>query len=127
MTKLLSALLAVCALALFPAASNAAPAAAPGLSSQSYRLTTVSWVISTQGDMKEDNRYVQLIGRVTKRVGDEAFLFTDGTGTVKLDSEKFELPIGPKIVIGGRIDQAFLGLGDLEVDVREWHFPKKHK
>jgi uncharacterized protein YdeI (BOF family) len=67
---------------------------------------------------------VTLIGHVTGRDGDD-YLFTDGTGTVRLDGEKFELPIGPKIVIGGRIDQAYLGFGNLEVDVRNWHYAKK--
>ena len=89
-----------------------------------YHLTTVSWVIATRNNINKDDRYVTLIGHVTGRTGDETFFFTDGTGTVRLDSEKFELPIGPKIVIGGRIDQAFLGIGDLEVDVRHWHYAK---
>jgi uncharacterized protein YdeI (BOF family) len=83
-----------------------------------YHLTTVSWVVATQNDLDKDDRYVTLIGQVTGRQGDETFFFTDGTGTVRLDSEKFELPIGPRIVVGGRIDQAYLGIGHLEVDVR---------
>ena len=87
-----------------------------------YHLTTVSWVVATRNNIDKDDRYVTLIGRVTGRQGDETFFFTDGTGTVRLDSENFELPIGPKIVIGGRIDQAYLGFGHLEVDVRNWHY-----
>jgi hypothetical protein len=43
---------------------------------------------------------------------------------VRLDGEKFELPVGPKIAIGGRVDQAYLGFGHLEVDVRNWHYAK---
>ena len=92
----------------------------------SYHLTTVSWVVATRDDMSKDDRYVNLIGHVTGREGSETYFFTDGTGTVRLDSEKFELPVGPKIVIGGRIDQAYLGFGHLEVDVRDWHFAKRH-
>ncbi len=98
-----------------PAVAQAAP----------YHLTTVSWVIATRDDIAKDDRYVTLIGHVTRRLGDETFLFTDGTGTVRLDSEDFELPIGPKISIGGRIDQAYLGFGHLEVDVRSWHFVRR--
>jgi len=90
-----------------------------------YHLTTVSWVIATRNNIDKDDHYVTLIGHVTGREGDETFFFTDGTGTVRLDSEKFELPIGPKIVVGGRIDQAYLGFGHLEVDVRNWHYAKK--
>ncbi len=90
-----------------------------------YHLTTISWVVATRNDIDKDDRYVTLIGRVTGRTGDEDYFFTDGTGTVRLDSANFELPIGPKIVVGGRIDQAYLGFGHLEVDVRRWHFANK--
>jgi uncharacterized protein YdeI (BOF family) len=89
-----------------------------------YHLTTVSWVVATRNDIDKDDRYVTLIGHVTGRDGDEDYFFTDGTGTVRLDSEKFELPIGPRLEIGGRIDQAYLGIGHLEVDVRHWHFAR---
>jgi uncharacterized protein YdeI (BOF family) len=99
--------------------SQAAPAQPP------YHLTTVSWVIASRNNLDADDKYVTLIGHITGREGDETYFFTDGTGTVRLDSENFELPVGPKLVIGGRIDQAYLGFGHLEVDVRNWHFPKK--
>jgi uncharacterized protein YdeI (BOF family) len=89
-----------------------------------YHLTTVSWVVATRNNLDDDDRYVTLIGHVTGRQGDEEYFFTDGTGTVRLDSADFELPVGPKIVIGGRIDQAYLGFGHLEVDVRNWHYAK---
>jgi uncharacterized protein YdeI (BOF family) len=90
-----------------------------------YHLTTVSWIISTRDNLNVDDRYVTLIGQVTKRIGDEEYLFTDGTGTVRLDSGDFELPVGVKLVIGGRIDQAYLGFGHLEVDVRHWRYARK--
>jgi uncharacterized protein YdeI (BOF family) len=90
-----------------------------------FHLTTVSWVIATRDNLDDDDRYVTLIGRVTGRDGDEDYFFTDGTGRVRLDSSAFELPIGPRIVIGGRVDQAYLGIGHLEVDVRTWRFAKR--
>jgi hypothetical protein len=90
-----------------------------------YHLATISWIVATRDDIDKDDRYVTLIGHVTGRAGDETYFFTDGTGTVRLDSEDFELPVGPRIVIGGRIDQAYLGFGHLEVDVRNWHYAKK--
>ncbi|MCE0522372.1 MAG: hypothetical protein LV480_05620 [Methylacidiphilales bacterium] len=89
-----------------------------------YHLTTVSWVIATRNNLNMDDHYVTLIGHVTGRQGDDTYFFTDGTGTVRLDSGKFELPVGPKIVVGGRIDQAYLGFGHLEVDVRQWNYAK---
>jgi len=117
MKKILWALWAVSA--LLGASTTFSPAAPPPL----YHLTTVSWVIATRDNMDKDDRYVTLIGHVTGRDGDN-YLFTDGTGTVRLDSENFKLPIGPKIVVGGRIDQAYLGIGHLEVDVRRWHLAR---
>lgn len=117
MKKTLWALLAISTLlGVSTTVSNAAPP---------YHLTTVSWVVATRNDLDKDDRYVTLIGQVTRRAGDETFFFTDGTGTVRLDSENFELPIGPRIVVGGRIDQAYLGFGHLEVDVRQWHYAKR--
>jgi uncharacterized protein YdeI (BOF family) len=119
MKKLLLVLLAAPALlGISTTISQADPAPA-------YHLTTVSWVIATRNNVNKDDRYVTLIGHVTGRTGDETFFFTDGTGTIRLDSEKFELPIGAKIVVGGVIDHAILGIGDLEVDVRHWHYAKK--
>jgi len=95
-----------------------------GETEPSYHLTTVSWVVASQNDLKVDDRYVTLIGHVTQKIGDDSYWFTDGTGSVRLDSGKFDLPVGPKVVIGGRIDQAYLGIGNLEVDVRRWHLAK---
>jgi uncharacterized protein YdeI (BOF family) len=116
MKKILWAFLAITAfLGVSTASSHAAPP---------YHLTTVSWVVATRNDLDKDDRYVTLIGHVTGRAGDEDYFFTDGTGTVRLDSEKFELPVGPRIEIGGRIDQAYLGFGHLEVDVRQWHYAR---
>jgi uncharacterized protein YdeI (BOF family) len=90
-----------------------------------YHLTTVSWVVATRNNIDKDDRYVTLIGQVSGRTGTEGYFFTDGTGTVRLDSEDFRLPIGPRIVVGGRIDQAYLGFGHLEVDVRNWHYARR--
>lgn len=122
MKKILWGLAAVsCLLTLTTTFAAAQPAPPPP---HPYHLTTASWVIASRNDLNKDDRYVTLIGRVTGRTGDETYFFTDGTGTIRLDSEKFELPVGPKIVVGGRIDQAYLGFGHLEVDVRNWHYAK---
>ncbi len=120
MMKPLGAFLTAAALfGVLPSFSHAAPAPTP------YHLTSVSWVVASRNDLDQDDRYVTLIGQVTHREGDETYYFTDGTGTVRLDSENFQLPIGPRIVIGGRIDQAYLGFGHLEVDVRQWRYAKR--
>jgi uncharacterized protein YdeI (BOF family) len=118
MTK---SILFLVSLTLLLGASTTRSQAAPA---PPYHLTSVSWVLATRDNLNADDRYVTLIGHVTRRAGDETYWFTDGTGSVRLDSEDFELPVGPKLVIGGRIDQAYLGFGHLEVDVRRWHFAK---
>jgi uncharacterized protein YdeI (BOF family) len=89
-----------------------------------YHYTTVRWVVNTRDDLDMDDRYVTLIGHVTRHIDGEEYWFTDGTGSVRLDSEDFDLPVGKKVIIGGRIDQAYLGFGHLEVDVRHWRYAK---
>jgi uncharacterized protein (TIGR00156 family) len=116
MRKIHIAFFAVSAfLGFFSRPAAAAPAG------PAYHLTTVGWVVATRDNLDVDDRYVTLVGRVTRRIGDDEYWFTDGTGSVRLDSEDFDLPIGQKIILGGRIDQAYLGFGHLEVDVRRWH------
>jgi len=83
-------------------------------------------VLATRNNLDNDDKYVTLIGRVTGRDDGGDYFFTDGTGTVRLDPNDFVLPVGPRIVIGGRIDQAYLGIGHLEVDVRNWHYAKRN-
>jgi len=112
------------ATALFAVSATATHAAPPPAKAHPYHLTTVSWVVANRNNLSVDDNYVTLIGRVTGRRGDETFIFSDGTGTIRLDSANFELPVGPRIVVGGRIDQAYLGFGHLEVDVRSWHYAK---
>jgi uncharacterized protein YdeI (BOF family) len=87
-----------------------------------YHHTTVNWVVANRDNLGVDDNYVTLVGHVTRRMGDEEYWFTDGTGSVRLDSENFDLPLDTRIVVGGRIDEAYLGFGHLEVDVRHWHY-----
>jgi uncharacterized protein YdeI (BOF family) len=114
MKKLACLLLALGALST--ATASAAPHPRP------YHFTPVSWIVSTRNNIDVDDRYVTIIGHVTRRIGDDEYWFSDGTGSVRLDSENFDLPVGRRIAIGGRIDQAYLGFGHLEVDVLRWHY-----
>jgi len=114
----------VLTLSTFVSLLGAATTVSPADPAPAYHLTTVSWVVATRNKLGVDDSYVTLIGRVTRKIGDKTYWFTDGTGDVRLDGEKFDLPIGPKLVIGGRIDQAYLGFGHLEVDVKTWRLTK---
>ena len=122
MTKLRITLLALAALpSLLSTVSQAAPPHRP------YHVTTIGWIVANRDNLDVDDNYVTIVGHVTRRIGDEEYWFTDGTGSVRLDSENFDLPVGTKLIIGGRIDQAYLGFGHLEVDVRHWHYAPAHK
>ncbi len=88
-------------------------------------MTTVSWI--KEQDRKDnidaDDRYVVLVGVVTRKTDDDTYVFDDGTGSIQLDSDK-HLPVGYRVVIRGRVDQAFMGIGRLEVDVNSWRYVK---
>ena len=88
-------------------------------------VSSVAWVQERDkaDDIGVDDRYVVLVGKVTSKYKDETYIFSDGTGTIQLDSE-IKLPIGVPIVVRGNIDQAFLGIGKLEVDVTSWRHNK---
>ena len=91
-------------------------------SARPCHLTSVRWIVDNRNNINVDDRFVTLVGHVTRRIDDEEYWFADGTGQIRLDSENFDLPLGRTIVLGGRIDQAYLGIGHLEVDVRNWHY-----
>jgi uncharacterized protein YdeI (BOF family) len=107
-----------------PPARGVAKVAAPAHPRRPYHLTRISWIVATRDQLHVDDRYVTIIGHVTRRIGDDEYWFSDGTGSVRLDSENFDLPIGPRLVVGGRIDQAWLGFGHLEVDVLRWRYDR---
>jgi len=88
-------------------------------------VSSIAWIVARDkdDDIGVDDRYIVLVGKVTKQVKDETYIFTDGTGTIQLDSEA-KLPVGKTIAVRGNIDQAFLGIGKLEVDVTSWRFVK---
>jgi len=84
-----------------------------------YHLTTIKWVEGIQNGLNNDNKYVVLEGRVTKQLDDDSYQFSDGTGTIELDSD-IKLPVGKKIIVRGEVDQAFLHIGPLEINVQSW-------
>lgn len=87
------------------------------------KVTSIRWIESVQHDLDADDCYVVLVGKITEKYKDETYFFTDGTGTIQLDSD-IDLPVGKNIVVRGRIDQAFLSIGRLEVEVSSWRYVK---
>jgi len=92
--------------------------------SNKYHLTTVKWVEGIQNGLDNDNKYVVLEGKVTQKHDSDTYFFTDGTGSIELDSD-IELPVGVPIIIRGEVDQAFLHIGPLEINVESWRHDTK--
>ena len=83
------------------------------------RATTIRSIIDDENDIDKDHAKVSLIGRVTKKLNGDSYLFEDSTGTIHLESDS-ELPLDQQIVIRGDVDQAYLHIGPLEVNVHSW-------
>ena len=86
---------------------------------KNWKLTTIAWIKANENDLDQDNRAVAVIGKVTQKHDGDTYFFTDGTGQIELDSD-IELPVGKTIVVRGRVDQAFLHIGPLEINVDSW-------
>jgi uncharacterized protein YdeI (BOF family) len=92
--------------------------------SNKWHITTVKWIKGTHNALKDDERYVVLLGKVSKKVDGDTYLFNDGTGTIELDSD-IDLPVGKSIVVRGILDQAWLNagvsdFGNVEIEVKSW-------
>ena len=111
-----SLLVALCAFA----PSFRASAADADPANHKWHVTTVAWIIANENDLDRDNDKVAIIGKVTEKHSDHVYFFTDEDGgKIQLDSD-IELPVGKKIVVRGRIDQAFLHVGPLEINIDSW-------
>lgn len=98
-------------------------------SNNKWHITSIKWIKSTDNRLKDDDRWVVLCGRVTKKIDGDTYLFSDGTGTIELDSD-LPLPSDRRIVIGGHIDQAWLNAGvsphgNVDIDVEYWRYERK--
>ncbi len=87
--------------------------------SDKWHLTSVSWIQAHENDLDRDDTAVAVVGKVTEKHSSHVYFFQDGTGTIELDSD-IDLPVGKAIVVRGRIDQAFLHIGPLQINVDSW-------
>ena len=87
-------------------------------------VTSVNWIQANQNNLEYDNNKVTVIGKIIEKEGDD-YIFSDGTGRIELDSD-IDLPLGKEIAIHGRIDEAYLHIGPLQIDVDGWN-PVWHK
>jgi uncharacterized protein YdeI (BOF family) len=86
------------------------------------QITPVRWVIATQHNGDVNDKYVTLQGKVITPDQGSDWWFSDSTGSVRLDTGDHELPVGPMLIVSGHIDQAKLGIGYLEVEVKHWSY-----
>lgn len=85
-----------------------------GFSGPSVEIITVE---NAKG--MEDDTFVILRGNITKSLGDDMYIFTDGTGTINIEIDEDEwngVTVGPEDVveIRGEIDK---GWASIEIDV----------
>lgn len=96
-----------------------------------WHITTVKWIKGTHNALKDDERYVVLLGKITKKIDGDTYLFQDDTDVIELDSD-IVLPVGKNIVVRGLIDQAWLNIGvsdhgNVEIEVKSWRYDKDVK
>ena len=84
-----------------------------------WKQTTIRWVVQNENNLDKDYKFVALVGTISKKLDSDTYLFSDGTGTIELDSD-IVLPVGKPIVVRGEIDQAYLHIGPLEINVDSW-------
>lgn len=67
-----------------------------------------------------DDQYVQLKGQLIRQVGNEKYIFTDGTGEIRVDIDNKLLtgPIDDKttVIIRGEVEKDFLESPEIDVD-----------
>ena len=85
-------------------------------------VTPVSWILATKNNDRFDERRVVLVGHITHPDNGSDWWFTDGTGSVRLETGDRVPPVGPLLRIVGRVDQATWGIGVIEVKVKRWTY-----
>lgn len=67
-----------------------------------------------------DDQYVQLKGQLIRQVGNEKYIFTDGTGEIRveIDNKLLTGPIDDKttVIIRGEVEKDFLESPEIDVD-----------
>ena len=97
--------------------------------SNKWKIASVQWIKEhSESDRKDiDNKYLVLIGKVTDRIDEDTYQLSDGTGTILLDvdEDEIELPVGKRVVVRGKVDEAYWDIGELELNVKTWRLERK--
>jgi len=102
------------AAAFFCAAPAFAQYVGPG---SSPAVSNVKDVLASAAD---DTR-VELVGRITEKVGQEKYLFSDGTGSIRVEIEAEDFPHvrideTSQVRLRGEVEKAFLESVEIDVD-----------
>jgi hypothetical protein len=89
-------------------------------------VTPISWIIQTRHNIDVDDKRVTLVGTIIRPDDGSDWWFSDSTGSVRLDTDDKELPVGRLLVVTGHIDQARFGIGHLEVEVDHWEYAQNN-
>lgn len=103
--------------ALLVSATPAAFAQYSGPGSEAKVDSTVEQVLKKP----IDDKHVTLKGKLTKKVGNEKYLFNDGTGEIRVDIDAEDFPQvklddKTEIQITGEIEKDFLESPEIDVD-----------
>jgi uncharacterized protein YdeI (BOF family) len=98
--------------------------------SNKWKIASVEWVKqNSESDSRDiDDKWVVLIGKVTKQIDSDTYELDDGTGTILLDiddDDRIQLPVGKRVVVRGHVDEAYWDLGELELNVESWRPERK--
>lgn len=82
----------------------------------SNQITTVAEALKNA----KDNSYLQLQGKILKKVGNEKYIFADKSGEIRveIDNKVFSVPVDEKttVEIRGEFEKDFLQSPEIDVD-----------
>lgn len=109
-------LLLVCSILTVSSIAMAKKNTSGGFNGPDVEMITVSDALG-----KSDDTYVVLKGKIQQSIGDDIYIFSDGTGTINVEIDEDDwngINVSPEdiIIIKGEIDK---GWNSIEIDVDE--------
>jgi uncharacterized protein YdeI (BOF family) len=98
--------------------------------SNKWKIASVRWIRDhAESDHKDiDDKYLVVIGRITDKIDEDTYRLDDGTGAILIEVDEDEiadLPVGQRVVIRGKVDEAYWDIGELELNVESWRPERK--
>lgn len=86
--------------------------------SSGWKVTTIRWIQEHQDQLSDSDKNVILVGKLVSQDGND-YVLDDGTGTIQISCAD-AMPVGKKIEARGTLERAYLGVGELELNVSSW-------